>query len=251
MACFVLRGSMLRKILPVAACTLASLCLETPMATAQRGHTGGHVGSGVRTGAPPVARPPGSYPTISEPRVIPGPRPARVGAPFLFPQRPIIFVHRGFFFGAPFFRLGVGPECNSLWWPNCSPFCAWGFSSNPLPFTEYASENYVTLQPYEVPVYLYGGGEHERVWLYLKDGTAYGVADYWFVNGRVHFIAVEEGGAKSAEHVIGFDELDLQKTVDVNTRRGFRVVMRDEPLDQYLRDHPDPMPPLLQLSPKN
>lgn len=244
---FVLRGSMLRKILPVAACALASLCLETPIATAQRG---GHVGTGVRTGAPPVARPPASYPTISQPRVIAAPHPVWVGAPFHVRQRPIIFFRRRFFFGAPFFRFGVGQECNSLWWPNCSP-CGWGFSCNALPFTEYGFENYVTLQPYEVPVYLYGAGEHERVWLYLKDGTAYSVADYWFVNGQVHFIAVEEGGAKSVEHVIGFDELDLQKTIDVNTRRGFRVVMRDEPLDQYLRDHPDPMPPLLQPSSKN
>jgi hypothetical protein len=32
----------------------------------------------------------------------------------------------------------------------------------------------------------------------------------------------------------------------VNTRRGFRVVMRNEPLEQYLRDHPDLTPPLLE-----
>jgi hypothetical protein len=43
----------------------------------------------------------------------------------------------------------------------------------------------------------------------------------------------------------------VQKTIDVNTRRGFRVVMRDSPLEQYLRDHPDPMPPLLQPTQKN
>ena len=100
-------------------------------------------------------------------------------------------------------------------------------------------------------MYPYGDEEHELVWLYRKDGTVYSVIDYWFVGGQVHFIAVEEGGAKSVEQVIGFDELDLQRTIDVNTRRGFRVVRRDEPLGQYLRDHPDPMPPLLQPSEKN
>jgi hypothetical protein len=45
--------------------------------------------------------------------------------------------------------------------------------------------------------------------------------------------------------------LDVQKTIDVNTRRGFRVVMRNEPMEQYLRDYPDLTPPLLQPSQKN
>jgi hypothetical protein len=77
------------------------------------------------------------------------------------------------------------------------------------------------------------------------------VTDYWFVNNQVHFVTLEEGGAKSVERVIGLDELDVQKTVDVNTQRGFRVVMRDEPLEQYLRDHPDANAPLLQPQQKN
>jgi hypothetical protein len=89
------------------------------------------------------------------------------------------------------------------------------------------------------------------VWLYLKDGTAYGVSDYWFVNGQVDFIAVEEGGAKSVEQTISFADLDVQKTVDVNARRGFRVVMRDEPIEQYMHDHPDVTPPLLKPPPRN
>jgi len=32
----------------------------------------------------------------------------------------------------------------------------------------------------------------------------------------------------------------------MNTRRGFRVVRRDEPLQQYLRDHSDANAPLLE-----
>jgi hypothetical protein len=39
----------------------------------------------------------------------------------------------------------------------------------------------------------------------------------------------EESGTKPVEHVIGFDELDLQRTVDVNTQRGFGFVLRSEP----------------------
>lgn len=241
-----LRGSIQRKILLAATGALAALWVQTPVAMAQRGgsHTGGgHVASGVHAEAWHVIVPPASHPTISHPPVTPGPRLAGGGAPFHFRQRPSHVFRRRLFFGAPFF--------NSLWWPNCDPFWGWGFYCNALPRIEYGFENNVTLPPYEVPAYRYGTPERELVWLYLTDGTVYSVIDYWFVGGQVHFIAVEEGGAKSVEQVIGFDELDLQRTIDVNTRRGFRVVMRDEPLEQYIRDHPDAVPPLLQPAEKN
>lgn len=250
----VLRGSIQRKILLIAACALASAWVQVPVAMAQHAGGrigGGHVGSGVRTGAPHVFVPSASHATISGPRVIAGPRLAGVGTRFHFRQGPINAFRRRFFFGAPFFRFGVGWGFNSLWWLNCGPFYGWEFYCNALPFIGYGFENYVTLEPYEIPVYLYGPREHELVWLYLKDGTVYSVIDYWFVSGQVHFIAVEESGAKSVEHVIGMDELDLPTTIDVNTRRGFRVVMRDEPLEQYMRDHPNPMPPLLEPLQKN
>ena len=74
--------------------------------------------------------------------------------------------------------------------------------------------------------------------LYLKDGTVYSVTDYWLVNGDLHFKTVEENGTKVVEQTIDFDRLDLQKTIDVNTQRGFRFVLRNEPLEQYLMDHP-------------
>ncbi len=61
---------------------------------------------------------------------------------------------------------------------------------------------------------------------------------------------LEEGGTKSVEHAIGFDELDLQKTIDVATQRGFRFVLRNEPLKQYLQDHTDLTPPVAP-PPKN
>lgn len=247
MARFVFRGLMQTRILFVGTCALASLWLQTPIAMAQHG---GHNG-GARAGAPHVFVPPVSRLTISRPTLIAGPRSAGVGPRFHFQQRPIRVFRRRHFFGAPFFRFGVGLGFNSYWCPNCCPYRGWGFDCNALPFLGYGFENYITLQPYEPPAYFYAPQEQDVVWLYLKDGTAYGVIDYWFVSGQVHFIAVEEGGAKSAEHTIGLDELDVQRTIDVNTHRGFRVVMRDEPLEQYLRDHPDPNPPLLQPSQKN
>ena len=53
------------------------------------------------------------------------------------------------------------------------------------------------------------------------------------------------------ELTILFGDLDAQKTVDVNTRRGFRVVMRDEPVEQYMHDHPNLIPRLLEPPPTN
>ena len=95
---------------------------------------------------------------------------------------------------------------------------------------------------YENPVYFYGGEERDLVWLYVEDGRVYRATDYWFVNGQVHFSMIEDDPTKPAEHVIPYEELDVQKTIRVNTHRGFRIVFRDEPWQQYLKDHPDLIP---------
>ena len=68
------------------------------------------------------------------------------------------------------------------------------------------------------------------------------------MHGELHFKIVEENGTKVVEHEIDFGLLDLQKTIDVNTQRGFRFVLCNEPLEQYLKDHtssdsPDGAPP--------
>lgn len=186
-----------------------------------------------------------------------------------FPRRPRfpkpvfpIFAPPAFgFFGSPFFGLGLGFGFNSLWWPSCGPFWGWGYGCNALPYYDYGLgygysygyspnslegqiESEAGLQTYEnlssgAPTYVYGGEGRELAQLYLKDGTIYYATDYWLVNDQLHFRTVEEGGTKSVEHVIDFDQLDLQKTIDVNTANGFRFVLRNEPIDEYLRDHPN------------
>jgi hypothetical protein len=247
-----LTGSVLKKILLVAACLLGFAWVERP-ALAQHpiGHAGGgHVGGGARMSAP--VRVP-----MSAPRVGMGPRgagPRGVGlgvagvGPGGFRFRPGAFhvFRRRLFFGAPLFPFGYGLGFNSLWWPTCGPSVGWGwgggFECNPVPVTAFGFENYVTMPTYENRVYEYGGGERDLIWLYFKDGTVYGVSDYWFVNGQVHFRMAEDDPTKPAEHVIPYDQLDVQKTIYVNTRRGFRIVFRDEPWQQYLKDHPDLTP---------
>lgn len=244
-----------REIGIVAACALACVWMQSPVALAQHGSpVGGHTGGGhptaggranggpvnaphvmpPRAGIPPVVHAP-----ISRPPVVFGPRGG-------FGQRPIFIRHR-VFLRPPFFRGIFYPA----WFLNCGPAWVWGFCGEwRLP--EYGTEYYVPPPPliYEYPIYAYYGGQRDLVLLFLKDGTAYSVTDYWFVKDEVHFTTLEEGGTKAVEQGIGLDELDLQKTIDVNTRRGFRFVRRDEPLEQYLRDHPDANAPLVEL-PKN
>jgi len=88
------------------------------------------------------------------------------------------------------------------------------------------------------PTYVYVGdttANHPQ--LVFNDGSSYIVRDYWRVDDQLHFITIEEGGTKSVEHTVPFSNLDVQRTTDADTARGFRFVVRDEPIEQWLRDH--------------
>jgi hypothetical protein len=60
--------------------------------------------------------------------------------------------------------------------------------------------------------------------IYLKDGTTYAASDYWMQNGRLHY-TVNYGG----EGTLNMDEVDLQRTVDENARRGVRFSLKPYP----------------------
>jgi hypothetical protein len=151
-------------------------------------------------------------------------------------------------FNIPFFGYGFGLGFESGLWMGCDPFFNWRYGCAGFPVYQYAAgDNSFSLGLYNPqpqteiqnwPVYLYGADNPQFVDLYLKDGTVYNVTDYWFANGELHFKAVEEHGTRVVEHQIDFGLLDLQKSIDVNTARGFRFVLRNEPLEQYLRDYP-------------
>jgi hypothetical protein len=244
MARFVLRGVISRKSLIGAACLLASSCVHAPLALAQHpGHvaTGGHVSAPIHAAAPHIVAPPVIHAPISRP-------------PISVQRSPIPIFRQPIFIRAPFFRFR--PRFISSWWLACGPYWGWEFGCNDFSYYAYpiAPENYSPPLIYENPpsvVYVYGGGDRDLVHLYLQDGTVIGVTDYWFVNDQIHFTVQDDASAKGVEQVIALDELDLQKTIDVNTRRGFRLVKRSEPMEQYLRDYPNLDPPLLQPPPKN
>jgi hypothetical protein len=94
--------------------------------------------------------------------------------------------------------------------------------------------NYITLTPTYL---LVGGLTADHPPLVFNDGTTYAVMDYWRVDDQLHFITLGDGGTRS-EHTVPFADLDVQRTTDANTARGFRFIVRDEPIEQWLRDHP-------------
>jgi hypothetical protein len=143
-----------------------------------------------------------------------------------------------------YYPFPVGPAAfwpfNSCWWGNCNFFWTVGYVE--VPYYQYSPPNYVLApQPqYEPPVY--GEVSRDMPQLFLKDGSVLSVTDYWVVDDRLHFTMVEYEGGSPVEHDIPFDQLDLQKTIDVNTRRGFKFMLRNEPFDRYVQDHPGTPP---------
>jgi hypothetical protein len=251
MARFVLGGSILSKNSIVLFCALALASFHVPVALAQ--HAGGHFGgAGVGATGAHVFAPPISHPAISRPP-LPGRFPATVYRNGGLLYRPNPFrpfpryypVYGSLFFGAQSWWFWTNAGYNSCWWTSC--YLSWGYPYSALPFYQYPSGN---VSVYQYPLYVYGGQSRDYPELYLKDGTVLTVTDYWLVDDQLHFRMMEDGN-RSVEHVIALDELDLQTTIDVNTRRGFRFVLRNEPMDQYLQHHPNEPPPNWTLPPKN
>jgi len=240
------RGSILRPVLLVAALLLISAALPYS-ALAQHAHVGAPVRTGVATRAPSPRVP--ARPVTSPQRAFAGPHHFAAGPRGLrFSQRPITIFRPRQFLGAPFFRSRF--FFNSPWWGGCAPYLGWGIDCYPsqLYGYGYGFENYVTVPEYQSPVYEYEYGSESRdlIFLYRTDGTVYNVTDYWFTNGDLHFLMLQDGRESPVEHVIPADQLDAQKTIDVNSARGFRIVQRDAPWQQYQKDHPDQAPPPLQ-----
>lgn len=63
------------------------------------------------------------------------------------------------------------------------------------------------------------------VLLYLKDGTTFPATDYWVANGKLHY-RISYGG----ESAIEMNQLDLQRTVDENAKRGVRFTLKPQPV---------------------
>jgi hypothetical protein len=103
----------------------------------------------------------------------------------------------------------------------------------PVPYatTQYSTPIFIPASPTYV---LVGSASTIRPQLLFKDGTSYTVSDYWRADDQLHFITLEEGGTKSVPHSVPFNSLDVERTKEAASAQGFRFVIRDEPLDQWL-----------------
>jgi hypothetical protein len=111
------------------------------------------------------------------------------------------------------------PYCIPVPFPYPVPYPVWNFIA--------PSPTYVFL----------GSASATHPQLVFKDGTTYTVTDYWRINDQLHLITIEEGGTRSVPRTVPFGDLDVQRTSDVNAAQGFRFVLRDEPIEQWLEHH--------------
>jgi hypothetical protein len=206
-----------------------------PQALAQRPAGGVHMSAApvhsTSTHSSPIFRAPTITPRISAIRSTD----VLGTASFLPPRRPIrhfppvLLVYESpFAFGGPFSGFNCWSANCDLLWPLMFDYVTVSFPS---------PANYLS-QSYEAPGFDYGEEGADMPQLYLKDGSILNVTDYWLIDDQLHFTMIQEYGAKPEEEQIPFEALDLQKTVDINTRRGFHFMLRNEPFEQYVRDHP-------------
>ena len=197
---------------------------------------GGHFSSGGHAPSPHGFAPRTSPAVIRRPRASPPPAAAGIHNPRMQPHPPHVGHHR-VFFGPRFHRFRHG--FNYAWWPyGCPYYWGWGFNCYTWPSLSYGY-GFGINQPYynpgtqntpstnTRPAYRYDREPLDLIELYLKDGTAYDVTDYWLEDGQIHF-RTRDG---FIEHVLRVENLDLQTTVDVNTRRGLQFVLRNEPAE--------------------
>jgi len=60
--------------------------------------------------------------------------------------------------------------------------------------------------------------------LQLRDGSMYGLTDYWLENGHLHYVTTY-GGANS----VPLERIDFDETVRLNAERGVEFVLRPKP----------------------
>jgi hypothetical protein len=145
-----------------------------------------------------------------------------------FPQR---FQHRHFVHFRPLVRVTPFYGWCSPWLVQPYPLLPFGYPVSyglSYPFADYTLPS---------PTYVFvGSAAASYPQLVFNDGTSYTVADYWREDDQLHFITVEEGGAKFVPRTAPFDDLDVEQTKDRATAEGFRFLIRDKPIEQWLED---------------
>lgn len=108
--------------------------------------------------------------------------------------------------------------------PNTNYAPSYAFGPEPLPVPEEAPPSANASEVVQ-PV----------VNLVLKDGTVFGVTSYWLLNDRLFYITTYQ-----IQSSISIDQLDLQKTVDMNWKRGVAFTLTPQAPDQEPQKNPQP-----------
>ncbi|HYL09210.1 MAG TPA: hypothetical protein VEU31_00610 [Candidatus Acidoferrales bacterium] len=170
----------------------------------------------------------------------------RIFSPFGIRHR---FLFRRRFFVEPFFVGGFGfPFCPQFgFWAqefffanqlNCwgDPFFfSPGFNTFGFPYgPEVVPPGYYAAQPYvDATGNGTGAGEEASTkeatnptvtWLQTKQGEIFGLADYWVDDGRLFYVT-----NYGANNSIPLDQIDLDKTVELNAKQGVEFVLRRKP----------------------
>jgi len=90
-----------------------------------------------------------------------------------------------------------------------------------------AAESYqpsTELQPTKEPAEPSKQSSRPLTLLQLKDGSMYGLTDYWLEEGRLHYIT-SYGGKNS----VPLEQIDFDKTVQLNSERSVEFVLRPKP----------------------
>ena len=59
--------------------------------------------------------------------------------------------------------------------------------------------------------------------LQLRDGSMYGLTDYWVKDGELHYTTTY-----GAQNTLPFERIDFEKTVQLNADRGVPFVLRSQ-----------------------
>src|SRR5579862_4030098 len=168
---------------------------------------------------------------------------------------PFFFGCGGGFFGGGFgfgFGLGYGyGYCDPFWGCPAGFYGSYyngGYYGNQI-YNATTDESSVSNEfnpsrywgPSAPPEETTGGGSasssDSEVVLFLKDGTVYAITDYWIADNKLHYVT-NYGG----ENSIPLDQLDMQRTVDVNAKRGINITLRPTPQSQQATPEPDAAP---------
>lgn len=167
------------------------------------------------------------------------------GSPFFFPPSSFGFGCFSFFnpcgigfgpFGFGFGDFYYGYGWGNGWFyspaPEIPPAPVNPTESNPPP--DYSTGYfYLPEVPYSEPMQT---APKSTVKLVLKDGTIFDVYSYWLQDNRLYYVTTY-----NIKTSIPLNDLDLQKTVDLNQKLGVAFTLSNKPPDQ--QQPPDQQPP--------